>query len=112
MDSLIAVCGINCEECGAYRAMLTDDDSLRAATAEVWQKRYGIEYIAIEEVNCAACRVDGVKFQHCITCAVRNCATEQGYSLCSDCPQFKTCQTLAEIYESMPDALKNLKENK
>lgn len=106
MDRLIAVCGINCEECGAYRAMITNDDSLRAATAEVWQKRYGIEYIAIEEVNCSGCRVDGVKFQHCAFCAIRNCASEQGFAFCCDCPKFKTCLTLSQMYDSMPDALK------
>ncbi len=110
MNEYIAVCGINCEECGAFRATLADDDSLRAATAKTWQKRYGIDYIAIEEVNCTGCRVDGPKFSHCITCAIRNCASEQGFEFCCDCPLFKDCRTLDDMLKSMRDTLKNKKK--
>ncbi len=108
MNKIIAVCGINCEECDARKATLADDDALRAATAEVWHTQYGIPYLPIEAINCTGCRMDGVKFSHCNECEIRVCAVGKGYETCGDCADLLVCQIVAPVHTAVPQTLVNL----
>ena len=38
MENMIAYCGLNCVECGAFVATQMDDDSKRKKVAEAWSK--------------------------------------------------------------------------
>ena len=40
MEKVISCCGINCAGCDARIATLTDDNDLRAKTAEKWSVDY------------------------------------------------------------------------
>ena len=40
MEKVISCCGINCSGCDARIATLTDDNDLRAKTAEKWSVDY------------------------------------------------------------------------
>lgn len=110
MNRLIAVCGINCEECDARKATVADDDALRTATAEVWHTQYGIPVIPIDAINCTGCRMEGIKFSHCNECEISICATGKGFETCGDCAELLVCQTVAPVHKTMPEILVNLQK--
>ena len=109
MEKLIACCGLNCETCDARIATVKNSDELRKATAESWQKMFNAGEIPYQSINCTGCRVEGVKFAHCNTCEIRVCVNNKGYETCGDCPDMETCQIVAFIHKSAPDAVANLK---
>ena len=41
MDKMISMCGLECHECGARIATLTNDDAKRAETAAEWARQFG-----------------------------------------------------------------------
>ena len=51
MEKMIAYCGIDCLECGAYIATKNNDDKLRKETAEQWSKKLDFEF-NWENLNC------------------------------------------------------------
>ena len=109
MEKLIACCGLNCETCDARIATVKNSDELRKATAEAWQKMFNAPEIPYQSINCTGCRVEGVKFAHCNTCEIRVCVNKKGYETCGDCPDMETCQIVAFVHKSAPDAVANLK---
>jgi hypothetical protein len=109
MKNLIACCGLNCETCDAYIATMKDDNNLRKATAEKWQKMFDAPAIPFETINCTGCRSVGVKFAHCNVCEIRNCIKAKGYETCGDCDELASCKIVAMVHEHMPEALNNLK---
>lgn len=109
MEKLIACCGLNCATCDARIATIKDDDSLRAATAEKWQKMYNAPSIPIETINCTGCREEGVKFSHCFECKIRNCVNDKGFATCGDCPEMDGCAIVSGIHKYVPDAIANLR---
>jgi hypothetical protein len=40
---MIAVCGLNCYECGAFLAMKENDDQKRAKVAQEWSRLFKVE---------------------------------------------------------------------
>jgi hypothetical protein len=110
MEKLIACCGINCKTCDAWIATAQNNDELRKATAEKWQKMFNAPGINAESINCTGCRVEGVKFSHCYECEIRNCVRAKGYETCGNCAEMATCQIVAAIHQYVPEAIANLKE--
>ena len=85
MTSLIAVCGLDCARCAAYRATRANDDRLRAATAVEWSSRYGVN-VTPDEVVCDGCRTGGRKLGYCANiCELRKCAIRRGVETCAAC---------------------------
>ena len=39
-EEMIAFCGLNCAECGAFLATQDDDDERRKKVAEQWSEKY------------------------------------------------------------------------
>ena len=108
MKQLIAVCGLDCEACEARAATMNDDDELRRKVAKRWSELNGVE-ITPEMINCAGCRVDGVKTPYCDSlCPIRQCALARGHATCGDCPDMETCETLGMIVNNNPQARRNL----
>jgi hypothetical protein len=110
MEKLIACCGLNCEACDARIATLKDSDELRKATAEAWAKMFNAPEIPFESINCTGCRMEGVKFSHCETCQIRNCAEAKGFETCGDCSEMETCEIVAFVHKAEPKAIANLKQ--
>jgi hypothetical protein len=108
MEKLIACCGLNCAACEARIATLSNDNELRKATAEKWQKMFNSPEIALESINCTGCMEPGVKLGHCLECKVRLCAISKGFGTCSECSDLTTCSIVAQIHNYSPDALKEL----
>ena len=109
MKKYIAFCGLDCENCEARIATANNDDSLRRKVAEEWSRLNGVP-ITPEMINCAGCRIDGVKTPYCASlCPIRQCALGRNVLTCGECGKADTCEKLAAITGNNPDAAKNLK---
>jgi hypothetical protein len=107
MKQLIACCGIDCENCDAFIATVTNDNNLREETAKKWSAMFEAN-IPVESVNCAGCRSEGVKFSHCDVCEIRNCVNEKGFTTCGDCEELDSCQIVGFVLQNVPGAKENL----
>ena len=108
MEKVIACCGINCASCDARIATLSNNDELRAQTAEKWKVAFNPD-ITPEMINCTGCREAGVKFAHCAECEIRNCVNSKGFETCANCEKLENCALLVNIHQYLPEALANLK---
>jgi hypothetical protein len=101
MEKFIGCCGINCAECDARKATISNDDQLREATAAKWRDAYGAPGITAEMINCTGCREEGLKFSHCFVCEIRQCVNEKGFNTCGDCPELESCSIVAGILQAV-----------
>jgi len=107
MKKLIAYCGVNCNDCGAYIATMKNDDKLRQAQAEKWAKQYNIPVMKASDVNCTGCNSKGVQIGHCSMCEIRKCAMEKGLKNCGYCITCP-CAKLEVVIKHYPAARKTL----
>ena len=107
MEKLIACCGLDCAQCGAYLAFKNDDNALREKTAAEWTVAHNFNFTP-EMINCSGCKSDGVHIGHCSECEMRKCATAKGVVNCGACEEFKTCKTINEFMEMVPHVRENL----
>ena len=106
--TLIAYCGLNCEECEAYIATINNDDELREKVAKEWSILNNVE-ITKEMINCEGCRSHGKKTPFCDKlCPIRICARTKVVETCGDCENLKTCQKIKMIIDHNDKALDNL----
>ncbi len=109
MKELIAYCGLNCETCQARVATVNNDEALRREVAAKWSEWNKVE-ITPEMINCAGCRVEGVKTPYCDSlCPIRRCALGRQAETCGRCPDMDKCEKLAAITGNNPEAPKNLR---
>ena len=109
MEKLIACCGLDCVNCDARIATITNDPLLRAKTAESWSVQYNAATLTAEMINCTGCREPGAKFSHCAECEIRNCVAGKGFQTCADCEMLEDCPKTASLHQYVPEALQNLK---
>jgi hypothetical protein len=103
MNKLIAVCGINCEECEAYIATKNDDMEKRKELAEKWSKLYNT-VLPPESINCVGCRVDGKHVGYCEgMCQVRKCGISKNIENCAMCNEYPGCNVLNEFLKMAPE---------
>ena len=107
MEKLIAYCGLECSECGAYIAYKNNDQALREKTAAEWSKMHGFNFTP-EMINCSSCQGDGVHIGYCSECEIRKCASEKNVINCGACSDFETCKTINDFFKLAPLAAKNL----
>jgi hypothetical protein len=106
----IAYCGLDCETCEARIATANHDDALRRKIAKEWSELNGVE-ITPEMINCAGCRIDGVKTPYCDSlCPIRRCALARGAETCGSCDGMEACEKQSAIISNNPDAMSNLNE--
>lgn len=108
MKQAIACCGIDCDDCDACIATMTNDYMLREETAKKWCEMFGTQDITAESINCTGCRTEGSKFSHCDVCEIRACATDKGFGTCGECAELDTCQVVGMILQHVPSAKENL----
>ena len=107
---MIAYCGLDCEQCDAYRATLLNDQALREKTARLWSEMNGVTILP-EQINCEGCRMDGAKTVFCDQlCGIRQCAMKKGMETCGGCSGWEQCETLGMVVGNNPQARNNLKE--
>ena len=108
MEKMIAYCGLDCAECGAYKAMQNNDQALREKIAAEWTTAHNFNFTP-EMINCSSCKSDGIKIGHCSQCEMRKCASEKDVVNCGACAEFKTCKTINDFIAQVPGAADNLK---
>ena len=101
MEKMIAYCGINCAECGAYLAHKNNDEALREKTAAEWSKAYNFTFTP-DMINCTGCKSTGVQVGHCSECEMRICGIKKGVENCGKCQEFKTCKTINDFITAFP----------
>lgn len=100
---MIAFCGLDCEKCDAFIATATNDEALRAATAEKWAKAFNAPLKA-SDINCTGCQSDGVKLGYCEhMCEIRKCAVPRRVGTCADCADYG-CAPLEAVLSRAPEA--------
>jgi hypothetical protein len=104
---MIACCGLDCSQCGAYLATQEDDDAKRAAVAKEWSERYGVG-VKPEQINCNGCLSDKQKFYYCADlCEIRQCCVQKGLTNCAACAGY-ACDKLEEFFALASHARKAL----
>jgi len=99
---MIACCGLDCSECGAYIATKANDDNKRTEVAKEWSEMYNAD-IKSEDINCNGCRSDEQKFSYCNICEIRKCCEEKGLKNCAGC-DVHACDKLEDFFKMAPDA--------
>ena len=107
MEKIIAYCGINCSECGAFLAMQNNDQALREKTAAEWTKAHNFNCTP-DMINCTSCKGNGVQAGHCSECNIRKCASGKNVVNCGACYEFKTCKTINDFLVQVPSVADNL----
>ena len=107
MEKLIAYCGLDCAECGAYLAMKNNDQPLREKTAVEWTEKFHFNFTP-DMINCSSCKSDGVKMGYCSMCEIRKCASAKDGDNCGACTDFKQCKTINDFIAQVPCVTKNL----
>jgi hypothetical protein len=107
MATKIACCGLDCAECGAYRATQKNDDAARRQVAEEWSKSFHHD-IKAADINCDGCTsVGGRTFSYCGQCAIRTCAQGLGLDNCAGCADYG-CEKLSKVFPAGSPARNNL----
>ena len=107
MEKLIAYCGLDCAECGAFLATKNNDQALREKTAIEWTKVHNFDYTP-DMINCTGCKGDGALINHCSDCEIRKCAIEKGVINCGACAEFKACKIINDHIVEVPHTKQNL----
>jgi len=101
-NDIIACCGLDCSQCGAYIATKNNDDSKRAEVAAQWSAMYKTE-LKPEDINCNGCLSEGQKFSYCNVCEIRKCCVGKEIENCAGCEMY-TCGKLEDFFKLAPDA--------
>ena len=109
MNNFIGYCGLDCESCEARLATVNNDNEARARVAKKWSELNGVE-ITAEMINCAGCRIDGVKTPYCESlCPIRQCAMGKKIETCGKCSEMESCEKIGAILKNNPDVRGRLK---
>lgn len=107
MGEMTSICGLKCNECGAFIATRDDDNEKRTEVANEWAAMYEAELKA-SDINCGGCTsVGATLFQHCTVCEIRKCGVGRGVVNCAHCDEY-ACGRLEEFFERAPDCRKQL----
>ena len=107
MEKIIAYCGIDCAECGAYKALQNNDQALREKTAAEWTKAHNFNFTP-DMINCTSCKGNGVQVGHCSECEIRKCASGKNVVNCGACGEFKACKIINDFIAQAPFVSDNL----
>ncbi len=111
MAQMIAVCGLNCAECEAYRATQANDEAAKERIAAKWREQFNAPGITAAFVTCDGCLAfGGRQGGHCAECNIRACGVERGLPNCAHCAEFGTCEKLAGFFQFVPQAKTTLEE--
>ena len=107
MEKIIAYCGINCADCGAFLALKNNDQALREKTAAEWSTAHNFSFTP-GMINCTSCKGGGVQVGYCSQCEIRICGSKKGVENCGACDDFRTCATIDDFLAQAPLAKDNL----
>jgi hypothetical protein len=103
MNEMVAFCGLDCLQCGAFLATRDDDDDMRKEVAELWSEEFEAD-IRAQDINCDGCISEGgIHFGHCDICEIRICGKEKGIVSCAYCKDY-ACTMLSEFFAVVPES--------
>jgi hypothetical protein len=100
---MLGYCGINCDECTAYKGTVnTRIDLLEKAAGDYWNGAY-----SAQEWVCLGCTPSDQKFlaKYCATCKIRDCAIDRGVQNCAECSDYESCEMLKQFIAGESEAL-------
>jgi hypothetical protein len=100
---MLGYCGINCDECAAYKGTVsTDIGLLEKAAGSYWDGAY-----SAQEWVCLGCTPadQGFLAKYCATCKIRTCAIAKGVQNCAACDGYESCQMLKDFIKGENEAL-------
>ena len=105
-ETMIAKCGLVCNECDAYIATQNNDLAALQKMSEEASKQFNKTF-TVEDSMCTGCLSAGIQCPYCDECAVRLCALDKGVENCAYCEDFG-CETITAFIEHAPKARTNL----
>ena len=112
MSTMIAYCGLLCDQCPVLLATLEKDHArqleMRESIIEMCFSQYGIR-LKIEDItDCDGCKANtGKLFSGCWECKIRGCALNKKIENCAYCEEY-VCDTLEKHFQQDPDAKRRL----
>ncbi len=94
MDRMIAMCGLVCTECEAYKATQANDMDWLQRVTDQWKVEYSAPNLSVEGVAC-----DG-----CVSDSKRLCGLEKGVANCGECADYESCQRIQDFFKMVPAA--------
>ena len=106
MFEMIAYCGLDCNECKAFRATQLRDIEWKKQIAQHWSDQGEIKFKP-EDVDCHGCRSDLISGFCRKLCRIRPCAEEKKVKTCAHCNNY-LCEKLKEYLSGDLVAAENL----
>ena len=94
---MIALCGIDCTECDAYRATQENDAAKLAEVAVKWSSEE--RKFDPEDVICNGCHGTR-RFSWTEECEIRGCGVGRGLVTCAPC-EYYPCELLNKVWGMM-----------
>ena len=108
IEKIIAICGVSCTECRAYKATQSGDRSALEGIASEWTSSIGRTFTA-DDVICDGCRVEGKRLSaYCSSCEIRLCAQSKGLPTCAHCDDCPCDKIVAPVAR---EALRKLRKD-
>ena len=110
-NQLIAVCGLNCNECDIFKAT---NNPVIAQEIVDWLKKERDTEAKIEDIRCLGCKGDRTKHWSPDCWILKCCVDKKGLGFCYQCADFP-CEKLdqwAKGSKGYKEALNRLKEIK
>lgn len=104
MDTMIAMCGLDCAACEAYRLTQANDRAALEQLAAKWREEFQSPEITVEQMVCDGCLVEGRKCGYCAMCEIRACGLARALPNCAYCTDYASCQKLAAFLAMAPNS--------
>jgi hypothetical protein len=108
MSEMIAYCGLDCNECKAFKATQTKDVEWKKQIAKHWSDQGEVKFKP-EDVDCHGCKSDVISGFCLKLCEIRPCAEEKKVKTCAHCDDYQ-CEKLKEYLSTDPVAARNLEK--
>lgn len=95
VTQMLGYCGINCDNCRAYKGTVAGDMALlEQAAGSFWEGAF-----SAKDWVCLGCRPADQPFlaKFCAGCTIRACAVERGLANCAACPDYEGCSRLHDF---------------
>jgi len=105
MDRMVAMCGLVCTDCDAYKATQANDTDWLQRVVEQWKTEYQAPDLTIEGVACDGCVTGSTRLcGHCHECEIRLCGLEKGVANCGECAGYESCERIQNFFKMVPTA--------
>jgi hypothetical protein len=109
VPEMIAHCGLDCNECKAFKATQAKDSEWKKQIAKQWTEGLKVEF-KLEDVDCRGCRSDTLSGWCRKICEIKPCAEERKVKTCAHCDDYPCGKLKEYLSDNDPAATKNLEK--